>query len=428
MSPQVVGSRCFATLRFCFYVAAAVIVALVAVVLGVRENEALRHGRGIDVPEGLLGKNVFITGSTSGIGFTTAVRLCTMGAHVVVHGPDEHRTQRAAREVQQRADSRGGWGSGTATPLAARLDDFAAVHRLSLQTKEVFPHVDLLILNAAINYGGAPAFGPAMQRIMESHPPGFFVGQSGLDRVMSTNHFGHFLLTMLLLPRLAPEARIVVVTGQGMWQGDWRRLVTPQRIEWEKHRKLAYLAYEDSKFANLCFGRALRQRVGASRTVIVHDPGQIRTTMVQDRGSEVYKSRWFLRAPPDRKWRWWHMTADQAAERMVEAAFVTRRPVPDVVYSYWMPRGIFQRLAHHSLVVLRNYWRQKLPVYTLMYQAFSFGPLYDGIGPQCGDPSFLAYYWNYSLNATGLGKYVDHKSFLAYYNAHLAKPLAALQR
>mmetsp|Transcript_77345 Transcript_77345/g.174941 ORF Transcript_77345/g.174941 Transcript_77345/m.174941 type:complete len:114 (-) Transcript_77345:46-387(-) len=104
---------------------------------------------------------------------------------------------------------------------------------------------------------------------------------------------------------------------------------------------------------------------------------------------------------------------------MIQAAFTTRQPVPDVIYSYWFPREIFRRLSHHSLVPRRHWWRSRLPVKFLMHQMWSFGPLYEGVGPGCGNLGFMTYFRNYSLNATGLNESVDEESFQEYFAKYL---------
>jgi len=414
------SSRLLVGLRRCLCSVLALAVLAVAVVLGLREKAILRHGRDIRVPATLRGTNALVTGSSSGIGFSTAVRLCRRGAHVIVHGPDEGRTKRAAAEVLVRCG-----GKGHTTPLAADLSNFTAVVGLANVVKVWFRQVHLLVLNAGFNYGAAPIFGAWAKKRMEALPESFFADGRGNDHVMSANHFGHFLLTLLLMPNLSPQARVVVVTGNGMWQGDWRRLVPLRRVRWERLRAQAYLAYEDSKLANVCFGRELRSRLGASRTVIVHDPGQIRTSMLVDRRSKAYLERYYLRAPASKNWVWWYMSADEAAERLIAAAYVVRRPVPDVVYSYWFPTEIFRHLRHHGHVVQRNRWRQRLPVKFLMHQFWTFGPLYDGIGPSCGDTLFMNYHWNYSLNATGLGFLADSQAMNSFRDYFLTAVLTA---
>merc|ERR1712228_827812 len=107
-------------------------------------------------------------------------------------------------------------------------------------------------------------------------------------------------------------------------------------------------------------------------------------------------------------------------ERMIRAAYVTLRPVPDVVYSYWLPREIFEPLSHASLVVRGNRRRSTWPVQFLKNQMWTFGPLYGGIGPGCGDNTFQDYHWNYSLNMTGLGQYADQTRMKSYFDRYLS--------
>lgn len=402
------------SLRWCLSTVVATLVAIVAVVVGCKERSALRVGRNIEVPESFLGKTVVVTGATSGIGFGTAIYLLKMGAHVIVHGPNEERTRKAAREAHEFAG-----GRGKATPMAASLDDFAAVRRMAKQLSDMVPQVHVILLNAGFNYGAAPVFGAWAKKKMLAMKDSEYIGKNGGDRVLSINHYGHFLLTMLLRPKWASDVKIVSVTGNGMWQGDWRRLVYPGRFPWQRAKEHSFLAYEDSKLANLCFAHGIQKYLGPQQYAVVYDPGQIRTTMTVDRKSKYYTEKTYMHTK-DTKWIWWHMSIEQAAERLVRAAYVTRRPVPDLVSAYWMPKEIWRHRNHMSYVIQRDYWRQRYPVKFLMNQVWTFGPLYDIVGPMCGDETFVQYFWNHTLNATGFHQYVDQAAFKAYYKKNLA--------
>jgi len=82
-----------------------------------------------------------ITGSTSGIGRGIAERFASLGASVMVHGPEE----RAAREVATRLSEQG-W---SAAAVAGDLVDVDVCRRIVQSTIETFGGIDVLVNNAA---------------------------------------------------------------------------------------------------------------------------------------------------------------------------------------------------------------------------------------------------------------------------------------
>merc|ERR1719188_2378000 len=93
------------------------------------------------------------------------------------------------------------------------------------------PVVHMLYLNAGFAYANfATAWSmEAVHNKQDSE----FSSKSGHDRVMAINHLGHFLLTVLLAPALAPGASIVVMGSHGMWHCGFGRLMPQQRPRWE---------------------------------------------------------------------------------------------------------------------------------------------------------------------------------------------------
>ncbi|MCZ0983254.1 SDR family oxidoreductase [Streptomyces diastatochromogenes] len=87
----------------------------------------------------LTGKRALVTGSNSGLGEATAKLLAAEGAAIVVHGRDEERTERVARDIRA--------AGGTATTAVGDLaDDEAAADVARVATSE--GPVDILVNNA----------------------------------------------------------------------------------------------------------------------------------------------------------------------------------------------------------------------------------------------------------------------------------------
>merc|ERR1712203_487971 len=163
-----------------------------------------------------------------------------------------------------------------------------------------------------------------------------FLAPSGHDRAMATNYLGHFLLLQLLAPILPVRARIVVVGSPAAWAGDtdrWIHMTLPHmRVTWEKEelRKYAFLEYCDTKLAGTCLARALRRKRAEapnSWTIAHFVPGSIDTAM----GLPDAQTGQF--GISRENWIWgWHAPADAEATHLLQAAYTTAQPLPDVAH------------------------------------------------------------------------------------------------
>ena len=103
----------------------------------------------------------------------------------------------------------------------------------------------------------------------------------GFELQFATNHLGHFALTGLLLPALlrGRGPRVVTVSSNGhrMGRNDW------SDPNWERRRYLKWLAYGQSKLANLLFTRELARRAheaGSSLVAVAAHPGNSATNLL----------------------------------------------------------------------------------------------------------------------------------------------------
>jgi 2-hydroxycyclohexanecarboxyl-CoA dehydrogenase len=89
----------------------------------------------------LQGKVAIVTGSTSGIGLTTARALAAEGAAVAVSGIEAERAERAAREIVE--------SGATAFGMRADVADWTQINALVDATVGRFGRIDILVNNAA---------------------------------------------------------------------------------------------------------------------------------------------------------------------------------------------------------------------------------------------------------------------------------------
>ena len=198
--------------------------------------------KGID----LSGKVAIVTGGHSGIGLETARVLQLAGAKVIVPTRDRDRAVRALDGIDVEVESMD-------LIDAASIDAFAEKFIASRQP------LHILVNSAGI--GGAPLTRDA--RGYESH--------------FATNHLGHFQLTMRLWPALrqAKGARVVAVSA---WAHS-RAPIVFDDPNFERREYIPWMAYGQSKTANILFALALDRRGKAHgvRAFSLH-PGSIVST------------------------------------------------------------------------------------------------------------------------------------------------------
>lgn len=185
-----------------------------------------------DIPD-LSGRRYLVTGCTvGGLGHYTALELARAGAEVVLAGRGEPKLKQAETAI------RGEVPGAALTRLVVDLADLASVRRAAGQVDRL----DVLINNAGV-------MAPAHQLTVD-----------GLELQMATNHFGPFLLTGLLLPRLAEgnDARVVTVSSMMHHTARTAPLSDPRVPE---GRYLRWPVYAQTKLANLLFTYELDRRL-----------------------------------------------------------------------------------------------------------------------------------------------------------------------
>jgi hypothetical protein len=195
-----------------------------------------------DLPS-FAGRTVIITGANSGLGAVTARELAAKGAKIVMAVRNTSKGEAAARQI-----------TGEVEVRQLDLQDLSSVRRFA----DGVDKADVLINNAGIM--AAP----------------FALTADGFESQIGTNHLGHFALTNLLLPKLTD--RVVTVTSMAHWPGR----INFDDLNWESRRYSPWLAYSQSKLANLLFTSELQRRLDSAgsplRAVAAH-PGYSHTNL-----------------------------------------------------------------------------------------------------------------------------------------------------
>ena len=218
-----------------------------------------------DIPA-LGGKTVVVTGGNSGIGFEAARQMARKGAHVILACRD---TGRAADALQQ---IRTLHPSASVEAMQLDLASLESVHRFARDFAAKSVPLDVLCNNAGVM---------AIPRRTTAE---------GFEMQIGTNHLGHFALTGLLLEPLlaAPAARVVNVSSTAHKPGR----IDFDDLQGEKsYRK--WMAYAQSKLANLLFTYELQRRLdaaGARAISVACHPGYSATNL-QAVGPQMSGSR-----------------------------------------------------------------------------------------------------------------------------------------
>jgi NAD(P)-dependent dehydrogenase (short-subunit alcohol dehydrogenase family) len=184
-----------------------------------------------DIPD-QTGKTAVVTGANSGLGLAIARELAHAGASVVLAVRNTAKGEEAAREIGERA-------------RVEQLDlaDLGSVRAFAERLAD--DRVDLLINNAGV-------MAPPRRLTVD-----------GFESQFGTNHLGHFALTGLLLAcLLAADAPRVVTQSSGA-----HRIgrINFDDLAGERHY-FNWLAYGQSKLANLMFAFELQERAAAAGT------------------------------------------------------------------------------------------------------------------------------------------------------------------
>ncbi|MFE2994641.1 oxidoreductase [Nocardia sp. NPDC059246] len=214
-----------------------------------------------DIPD-QTGRTAVVTGANSGLGLRTAEALAAKGTHVLLACRNELKAAAALEQV----------GAAATGPkpevLPLDLADLTSIRRAADHLDVRGTPIDILVNNA-----GVMAL-PRHQRTAD-----------GFDAQFGTNHLGHYALTGLLLPQLlrAPEARVVTVSSIAAWGGLINWLDPNWRVVYSR-----WLAYSQSKLANLLFTAELQRRAraaGSTLTAVAAHPG-LSATNLYDSGPE----------------------------------------------------------------------------------------------------------------------------------------------
>jgi NAD(P)-dependent dehydrogenase (short-subunit alcohol dehydrogenase family) len=251
------------------------------------------------------GRIALITGANSGLGFQTSLMLAKKGAEVVL----------ACRNLTKAKDAldliRKNYPPAKVSITKLDLSDLNSVADCAESFKKKYDRLDLLINNAGVMV-----------------PPLSYTKQ-GYELQFGTNHLGHFALTGRLLPLMSRRdgSRVVSLSSLGAKIGR----IDFNDLQYENKHYSAWLAYGQSKLANLMFSLELARRLKSydlKTIAVAAHPGGSATNL--QRTSSFFMKR---------------ILTPLISHKPAQAALPTLRAACDPQAangSFWGPSGFFE--------------------------------------------------------------------------------------
>ena len=204
-----------------------------------------------------------VTGSTQGLGEEVALRLGSMGYHVIVHGRSVERGEGVVEAIES--------NGGSAEFRRADFLELEQVRELAGGILADFDHLELLINNAGI--GSAEE---GLERTVD-----------GVEPVFQVNYLAHLLLTERLLPLLeaGAPARIINVSSAAQAPIDFDDVMLEN---WEPDEGQIGRPYAQSKLAQILHAFELAERLDGTGVTVnaLHPATFMDTYMVRRAGIE----------------------------------------------------------------------------------------------------------------------------------------------
>nr|GAT52577.1 predicted protein [Mycena chlorophos] len=212
---------------------------------------------------------VLVTGtSLNGIGFETARSIAKYAGLVVIAGYNADRLSFSAAAIMKEVPN------ANIRTLTLDLASFASIRKAAAEVNEYTEPLHVLIHNAVDSSGV------------------YAITEDDIERQMAVAHFGPFLLTKLLIPKLLASAsptwlpRVVLVASQLHAFGpglDFAHLRKP--LPGSKQEQENFSRYHEVKVANVLFALGIAERgAGKLRAYSLH-PGMIFTESYTKEGA-----------------------------------------------------------------------------------------------------------------------------------------------
>lgn len=209
----------------------------------------------------LMGKTAIVTGCNTGIGKETVLDFYKRGARVIMACRNLEKAEQAKTDIEQSCKDIS--DKGNLVLAKCDLSSLKSVSEFAQSMIDNEPQINILVNNAGIMMC----------------PKG--ETEEGFEIQFGTNHLAHFLLTVLLLPRIrnSKPARIITVSSRA----HTRYNINFEDPNYKTRNYNSAEAYSQSKLANVLFSRELANKlkehnIEGINTYSLH-PGVIKTEL-----------------------------------------------------------------------------------------------------------------------------------------------------
>lgn len=221
----------------------------------------------------LKGKNVIVTGGSTGIGFETAKELALLGSNVIIAARNKQIAEDSIKQIKA-IDNK-----ASVEFMSLDLADRSSIAEFASSLK--LERIDFLVNNAGVM--GIPS-----RKLTKE----------GLEMHWAINHLGHFYLTYLLWPKITRSDffRIINVSSRGhRWYLGFFKAIQPDfdninfEIDYDPQ-----MAYSRSKLYNVLFTRALAAKINPKKGLVASlHPGVVRTEILREMTADGLKGVFF---------------------------------------------------------------------------------------------------------------------------------------
>jgi len=204
---------------------------------------------------------IFITGGSSGIGYQAVLKLISLGHNIILPCKNIFRANEVLTNIFNQLPCCLSKKGKIYTPLMD-LSDLNSIDSLCSEVKTRRLNIDVLILNAGLQYTGSKSIRRSNQ---------------GFELTFAVNHLSHFYLTQNLLPFInrSNDSRIIITSsevhnpmssggrvGAKAGLGNLKGLASGAGFEMINGGQFnADKAYKDSKLCNILFAIELSNRL-----------------------------------------------------------------------------------------------------------------------------------------------------------------------
>ncbi len=221
---------------------------------------------------------IFITGGSSGIGFQAVLKLISLGHNIILPCKNISRANEVLTNLFNQSLDKSSNKGEIYTPIMD-LSDLNSIDSLCSDVKNRRWNIDVLILNAGLQYTGSKTPRRSTQ---------------GIELTFAVNHLSHFYLTQKILPLIdiSNDPKIIITSsevhnpnsgggkvGAKASLGNLKGLESSAGFDMIDGNKFnADKAYKDSKLCNIIFARKLSEYLISKKLsipVIAWAPGLV---------------------------------------------------------------------------------------------------------------------------------------------------------